>query len=476
MRALSLLLLFSTLVACRAIPGGPSAPVVAPIHDVRARPIETAPEPRETGDPEETLEEDDESMLTPCTEGPTRRAAADAARQLDQKISALADAADPKALTEELHALLETPCFKLSAGDPIDGLVFSSALSLKSWWSDGGESWAGHYLELGDQRRIVVPPTPRGALVLDKKTAKLPLAPLLCPASAASDSSAGACGRETLGWARRADRALAMRAQVAQASWNKKSEESCADEAKKEEPSERYSTYRTCVDDLAVRRSALPLGRFKAPTDGWLVLESGRGGCGELRAYDLASGAAVVIDGCAAGSSRRGGAMTTKTGRVSIASLREAAWMLFMWPTAERRVRTETSTFEVPKDIVIERKDGMGFGSLGSIGCGTSSSMRRWSWMRGGASGALTGQISGILRPSSCDDVEDHAAELMSIADDSFEEGCSPKGPPAAIAWTKPGPAASGGEGAQFDDPQGDPLRDALVKAKAKTAACTKSS
>jgi hypothetical protein len=160
---------------------------------------------------------------------------------------------------------------------------------------------------------------------------------------------------------------------------------------------------------------------------------------------------------------------------VAIASLREAAWMLFFWRTAERRVRTETSSFGVPKDIAITRPDGLGIGSIGSGGCGTSSSQRHWSWMRD-KSGTLSGQVSGILRPSTCDEVEDHVVELMSIADDSFEEGCSPKSAPLVIAWSKPGPGPDGNDGAVLDDPIDDPFREALAKAKARTTACAKSS
>jgi hypothetical protein len=126
----------------------------------------------------------------------------------------------------------------------------------------------------------------------------------------------------------------------------------------------------------------------------------------------------------------------------------------------------------VPKEIVIERPLGGGSGGIGLSGCGTSSLLRRWSWMRD-KGGTLEGQASGIVRSSGCDEVEEHAAELLAIADDSFEEGCSPKkSAPAAIAWTKPGPGIETEAPATFDDPAEEPFHVALRAAKATTSTC----
>src|SRR5437879_9195777 len=119
-----------------------------------------------------------------------------------------------------------------------------------------------HYLTLDERRSIVVPPSPRRALT--SKSSPHPLAPLFCAPADALSSGPG-CGQETLGWRRRADRALGRSATIASVTPGSKTEESCAKEANAEEPSKRYTTYRDCLEEVAPRREALPLGRFKAP-------------------------------------------------------------------------------------------------------------------------------------------------------------------------------------------------------------------
>jgi hypothetical protein len=149
--------------------------------------------------------------------------------------------------------------------------------------------------------------------------------------------------------------------------------------------------------------------------------------------------------------------------------------MTLLWRTAERRVRTHAATFEVPKTIALERPKGGGaFGTTG--GCGATSATWRWSWMRRDQAGSLAGQASGVLHPTSCVEPEEYAAELLRIADDSFEEGCSPSrnAPPRAWPWSKPGAAIAGGAAATFDAPSEEPFRRALAQAKTKRAGCAK--
>ncbi|MBX3187028.1 MAG: hypothetical protein KF819_08440 [Labilithrix sp.] len=451
----------SSLAACQT----PAAPArsIAAVTCVTGAPAQIAP----VALPPEALSTDDDDVIRPCLPGtPEHTAARSAFEALSARIDDLAGDGDPKPVKAELEALLETPCFRLSAGDPHDGLPLSSAMSLKAWWNDGGRGWVEHYLELARARQVVVPPTPRRALT-SMGTAKHALAPLLCP-----PGEAGACGRETTGWALRADRALDRRARALFAETR---EASCAREAATAEPKDRYDGYRACLEGVAPRRAALPLGRFKAPKDGWLVIAGpqSRRGCEEIRAYDLVTGAAWTVSRCNASSHALAAGVTTTSGRLDVAPLREAAWMIMLSSLAETRVRTRSESYEVPKEIPIQRPllSVRGFGSSG--GCGFGGHLRAWSWMRE-RGGSVSGQVSGVLRwPSGCDDAEDHAAELLEIAEGAIEPGCAPAAPPP-IAWTSPGPGVESAPPALFDDPAPAPLRTALASVTAGRRLCAK--
>ncbi len=437
MRVAPLLLFLS--IGCAPIAAAP--PREAAVTTVTGESPEIQPS-ADPADAEETNDEAERDLVKPCADGPERQAAQAAYDALDTRIGALADADDPKPLAKELDALLATECFRLSANDPHDALVFDSGASLRTWWEAGGSDWVSHYLALDDRRVVLVPPTPRKTLAA-LVGAKHPLASLVC-----ADAS---CGKETTGFARRAERALELR--MGARSW--KETEQCEKEALEEkDESLRYSAFRGCLDGATPRRTAMPLGRTKAPSSGWLVVQTSRR-CAELRAYDLATGAAFVAkDGCSG--------KAFAAGRVPVALLREAAWMMLFGPTAERRVRTTWTSYDVPTSIEIEEPalHGSSIG-IGCSCCGVRTS-RAWSWMRE-RGGRWRGQVSGILRVgSSCDDAEDHAGELLQIVDDAFEEGCSPAAPPASIAWNEPGEAVGGRATASFDDPQYQVLRDAL--------------
>ncbi|HEY8075710.1 MAG TPA: hypothetical protein VIF62_16405 [Labilithrix sp.] len=381
------------------------------------------------------------ALIRPCADGPERQAAQATYDALDARMAALGDADDPKPLAKELDALLATDCFRLSSGDPHDALAFDSGESLRTWWQAGGSDWVSHYLSLEDSRVVLVPPTPRKTL---RKLAPIssPIASLVC-----DDAS---CGKDTVAFARRADRAFELR--MGARTWRES--ETCEKEALEEkDASLRYSAFRSCIENATPRQTAMPLGKTKAPRSGWLVAQTS-GRCAELRAYDLATGAAwIAKDGCTG--------KPIASGRVPVALVREAAWMMLLAPTVERRVRTRWSTFEVPKSIAIE-EPFLHFGASGGYAscCGVRRS-RPWSWMRE-KGGAWRGQASGILYVgSSCDDAQDHAGELLQIVDDAFEEGCTPAAPPR-FAWNEPGEAVAGYMAAAFDDPQYQPLRDVM--------------
>jgi hypothetical protein len=457
--------LFVSLSACAPLVAPPPPPPVAAVAVVRGE-APAVDASHAAADPDDGAEdgEDGGKLIRPCPDGPGRTAARAAFDALSARIDALGDTDDPKPAAAHLEALLATECFRLSAGDPHDTLSFDSAAALRTWWNDGGSEWVEHYLALAEQRVVVVPPSPRKtarALV----GAKHPLAGLLC---APGD---GACGRETTGWSRRVERAFDLRAGVRAA--GAKTPDACEKEALAEtDKTARYEALRTCLDWATTRRTALPLGRFRAPTSGWLVVSTSER-CrasgfltreAELRAYDLASGAAYVAKlGCGATTTPRS---TVTSGRVPVAVLREAAWMMLVGPLAERGVRATSTRYDVPEGVDIAQPELALRGIGVSCGCGTSADARPWSWMRE-RSGTWRGQASGVLRPgSSCDESEDHAGELLQIVDDAFEEGCAPASPPPRVAWTEPGEAVGGRPAATFDDPTADPLRAALVTAR----------
>ena len=63
----------------------------------------------------------------------------------------------------------------------------------------------------------------------------------------------------------------------------------------------RYQKWHACIEELRPRQDALPLGRVRAPMRGFFVVRGRRGHysfCDEIRAYDLASGAAYVASSC----------------------------------------------------------------------------------------------------------------------------------------------------------------------------------
>jgi hypothetical protein len=459
--ALAPVALLLLLCACQKPALVAAPPPVAPVSGVKAAPIDGTA--KDTTSEEEEAPADDDAYVGPCVDGPERQAARAAWGDLGTRIGSLDDAADPKPLTDELTNLLTTECFRLSGQAPHDALSFDSAIALRTWWNDGGSDWTESFLAQGEQRVLVVPPSPRRTAT-KQIGKKHPLASLVC---ADSDAS---CAQDTTGWSRRATRALELRAIGQHGSWAKNAETCEKDALGEKAVNKRFLGWESCMDEATLRRTALPLGRIKAPVDGWIVVEGARR-CGDLRAYDLASGATYIVnDRCG-----RAGSPTVKVGRVPVSALREAAWMILVAPLADKSVRVESSRYEVPKLIPIVQPASFGFSITTHCGgCGVSGA-RQWSWMRD-RGGALKGQASGVIHPTApCDDAEDHAAELLAIVDDSFEEGCAPAAPPAKIAWSDPGGAlGERGPPASFDDPDHATLRTALASARPQSLPCAK--
>lgn len=403
-------------------------------------------------DADERTDDDEVDYAVPCKEGtPESDAAQRAYRALDKKVHALGPRADPKPFEEELEKLLDHPCLELAKADPNESLSFPNAVSARHWWTAGGADWLWSYLRVDQYRSLRVVPTPRLALTVETAPKDHPLAPLLCPA----DESVP-CATESRGWTRRANEKLEL---VANAHRRSSDALDCTEEAMKKPKPDRYASFRDCLELTFVKRQALPLGRFKAPSDGWLVIDDDGGACRHLRALDLATGSTYTSDDCA-----KGGTPQTTVGRVPVGALREAAWMLLLARETQANVRF-TDSFRVPEKIPIQRARGETIG-LGSFSCMCGSSRRRsWSWMRE-KNGTLRGQVSGVITGAGDDDATRHAFDLIDIADAAFEKGCAPAAAPARIAWSSPGPSSNGRDAAVMDDAASEPVRLALAKAK----------
>lgn len=424
-----------TVVVARPAPAASGAPVDAPTAD--APPAKGAPPPADDGE-----------RVAACdaasAEGKAAHAKLDA---LDAKVKKLAPSGDPKPLEKELEKLLDDePCFAITAATRPYPMTFDSGLSLHDWWEQGGRWWIESQLVTkgADVHWVVLPPTSRRTLAGDVSTVH-PLAPLLCPADAAMPKSASSCGRETLGWIHRADQALALHAAARRAAHLQSegaelpaTRERCAAKAKAGPASAAYLTYATCMHLGRPTSDALPLGRFAAPKEGWLAIRGRRGhhsGCEELRAYDLATGAAYVAKSCW-GFGQQGNRHSTEVGKVPLDALREAALVAFLAELADRDVARSAEGHAVPPGIAIAIPAGVGSGiGLSGFGWSSGRTVLEVGWVRGGRGQART----TVDWPDSDTPAREHAAQLLAVAEAGFVAGCAPA-PVPAIPWSSLGP------------------------------------
>lgn len=380
---------------------------------------------------------------------PESRQATAALKQLGDKIEVLPPDRDPAPLVKQLEQLLESRCFRIARGE-LSG-QFDSGLSLTTWWKDGGQDWLSSVLS--GSRELVLPPEARATLALDGKPGQ-PLATVLC---ALADPT---CGLETGGWVARAEAALAARAQAAAAARQKeaaagageprapRSPADCAARVQKVPPDKRYQKWHACIEEFHPKQAALPLGRVRAPGRGFLVLRGRRGHysfCDEIRAYDLASGAAYVASSCSGlalgGDGSVDGARTDSgrraqlvTGQLPVDNLREAAWMALLVSKIENNKHVESFQVPVPADIKLQLPidEGMVTGmSMDSMWFTSAQTQLSWTWLDGErvlGRGTLTW-------PDSSEAAADYAVELLRIAEAGLKPGCpqSPPSPPSPL-------------------------------------------
>lgn len=371
-----------------------------------------------------------DDAIVPCKDAEDLAAARKALDTVSSSITVLGDGTSKEmtAAIDELKALLGTKCFELAAADLADPLEFDSGMSLKHWWYEGRGSQSIYQYLNPMTYSVTTAEQPRPALLLEGHE-QSPLAPLLCKRDDAN------CGRATTGWVRRADW------QLSHPDTTPPEKDPCVQQIAEATPEERWSVFRGCRDSMVQRYAVLPLGHFKAPTDGLFVRVSPGGRCRNITIYDLATGARMSSGLCAL----RNGQLSVEIGRVPVASLREAVWMTMIAGAAKNDYRPSADAV-IPAGVVPGRPRDEGTGeSIGLGSYGTSSRRTMWSWFRKNAQGRYVGQVSGEQYRGPSYEAAAHAAELLDLADEGFEDTCAPPLPVDAIRaleWSRPGPTA----------------------------------
>jgi hypothetical protein len=406
---------------------------------------------------------DAKPAIEPCTPGSAEH---DQAKlefdKLDRQIDGLAPTDDHGPASKALRQLLELPCYRLAKLEQPESLEADSALALRELWQRGGRLWLAHYLKLGgkpnpgEMLRSVVPPSAPNTLT--KQSAKgHPLRALLC---SATDP---ACDRATQGWEERAEQSFEAFARTVRLRWAThdpkgsaiQSPKSCSAMVRALPAQDRYVRWWDCVASLPLRAASLPLGGIDAPRDGWLLIRGRRGHhdfCDELRAYDVATGAAYVAQSCgrlALGHTGRVDPKTTDaarriktlTGRLVADNIREATWMMLLADHVTKPAVRRAESFAIPGHVTVTRPPGKGRLRAGySTGTSSAHTVLAWTYLRRGR--ALD---SGTLSwPSSYDDAAaNHAVALLQVAEKGFSEGCPPAGLPPRLDLGKGVPGVS---------------------------------
>ncbi len=363
-----------------------------------------------------------------------------------------------------IDELVASPCYRWTDYEPPVHLQFDAPEALAAWWDAGGRTWLGDYLHLPSGRSLAdtigfsVSIAPDARRVLNARAVADPdaspgrraLAWMVCPEGEAD------CGQATAGWALRAesafqrfaDRRALFSAQTAQEAYERADAagaQPCRAQALAAEPVERYRVYRACIQRAEPLRTALPLGRFRAPASGWLIVGGRRGHyelCDGLSAYDLTTGSAYearscsglefgaggVVDHAAVDARRR---VTLTTGTLPIDNLRELAFVMLLAPEGERNLVTKVSEFHVPSGIEAVFSSGPRLERGATSQVRTSAdTVLKWALVREG----VATNHGAVTWPWSWSDTDTYVDELLAIAEAGLVRGC----PPAALPKTLP--------------------------------------
>lgn len=352
---------------------------------------------------------------------------------IDAAIEALGVATDPKAIVERLAALAETPCLRMLGGLELEP---TSGLALKTYWREGGERYVRGYSKLGlpGDRLLWVPPSMRQALTWETNP-QSPFRELLCR----FDDEA--CGAETRGWALRAAHELEILGA------HEPDATDCRKRASEAEPNERFRMFRDC--QLAEQRehASLPIGAIRAPKRGWLVVQGRRGHhsyCDERRAYDLATGSAYRVASCGGLALRADGSVDERKtnagpqtvielGHLPVQALREAAWMLLLLDSVDRKV-VESFGSDIPSDVPLTVDTGYSSAGMGMSMHWTSGDTTL-SWQIEHNDGSVIKADDDLTWSTRVldDAPSEHAVTLLRVAEAGMFLDCPNSPPPASL-------------------------------------------
>ncbi|MEY2936737.1 MAG: hypothetical protein RL033_7486 [Pseudomonadota bacterium] len=382
-------------------------------------------------------------LVQPCRiDGPEHAAASAEVARIDAAVGALAVDGDPAPIVEALLALGKSPCFEIGGRLSFDGGEDErpdSALSLRDFWLAGKEFVEG-YLNLAGLPRAnaTLWTRPRFRKTWSRESAVGDARrSLLCSVrDAACIASTGAFRLRAEGWlALDAERARLARGGEAIRT------KSCSDGLEDVVPDARLGVWLDCLESERDEELALPLVGAGKPVRGWLLLSGRRGHyefCDEVRAYNLASGAAYGVGSCSHLSLVAGGSVDqratdsarrieTSLGFIPPLALQEALWFLLEAPELRRQV--SSVGWSVPKGMRPVRyvSDGEGMSMEGISVCTSSGDTGvSWKYVLDGAVAA-----SGELTWPGCgwNPQNQYAVQLVQVAEALFEPRC--QGAPA---------------------------------------------
>lgn len=394
----------------------------------------------------------------PCAEGSdAHRAAGDRLRRFADLVQALRDTDAVEAPRRRLQDLLQSPCFTLAYESRRIPWP-DSVPALKDWLERGGDWWLSSYLELPTlgvvpalEPHVVLPPDPRPTLRSGGGPQPRALDRWLC-----RDGDT-ACGDATRGWVARAEQAIRQHVLAARADTTSLFDEqrrtpaetsaACASETR--EHGDGYPGFRACLENARPVQPLVPIARFRAPDAGWLIVAGRRGHydfCDEVAAYDLATGRAFVDASCSALALERDGTVDrdrtnmrrrhdTHVGTVSTEHLREAAWML-TFRSQFIAGQFTTAAFPLPADLGREWATDRSPDHFAMTGFGVTGSTAQTAltWMLVVPDGpSLAGTVTW---PSSFQAADDHAVQLLTVAEAGLVRGCRVGLPPARLPAT----------------------------------------
>jgi hypothetical protein len=345
---------------------------------------------------------------------------------------------------------------------------------LREWWEDGLRTAliidAGGFEEGDRARRFAIPPEPRGSLTAEQRRQ---LSPWIC------EDGDPTCER-TQSYRLRAEESFEASRRRDHERFRERGGAAGEPDTCRSEPPEistndegpgdaggappgnvrptRRSTpfegWASCRIGHApeVRRYARV--KLRAPDRGWLVLRGRRGHydfADEIRAYDLATGAAYIARSESALALRSGGAVDLAatdrtrrieayTGAVSPEQLRELAFVLV---TAEAVLPTRAmEVVDVPGGLPLALSSGGELASGFGVGhhWGSSAQTRIAFTLVDGASPVALGDFTW---PYASDPVDDHAAGLVRVMEAGLIRRCVAAPLPDAVLAADAAPAVS---------------------------------